>query len=264
MVLVITCCLLVAVSCHTGPVPVTEDSPVVIKVDTLFFENATWITGPELYYPIAHKEGPSTQGYFVVIGALLLAVSISGWVLFRHRRRIRVLQMTLDHARKEIASQEALFITYTDSNAVMDLLRERIDLVKTLLEKHDAMKQRKHLSYIDELEALQEAVQGYNQYLEELRSDKRFLGDLEKALDAGKDGLMRKTRALFGTRLTEEDYQILSCYFAGLDASTISFITGIKPGTIRTKKSRYKQRIESISDSSLKKLLLETLVIVKK
>lgn len=247
-------CFLVLVSCQRGPVPVTDEAPSYIKVDTLY-NGGAFLTGADLYM-IPKQQTPRILGYISAIIALVLVVLVSAWYLSRHRRHIHALQLSLEAARRDIVRQDVLVSASKESDVVLDLLREKTTMVKMLLEKHDAMKMKEGLSYMDELETLQEAVQGYNNYLEELRSDKRFFGDLEKALDVAKGGLMKKTRALFGNSVSEEDYRIISCFYAGLDTSSISFISRIKPGTLRTKKSRFKAKLEDLPDSFEKTTLL--------
>ena len=248
-------CFLVLVSCQRGPVPVTKDNASYIKVDTLY-RGYGFSTGPDLYVISKQQQTPRLLGYISAIIALVLVVLASTWYLSRNRRHIRALQQSLDAARRDIVRQETLLSASKESDVVLGLLREKTTMVKTLLEKHDAMRMKEGLSYLDELEALQDAVQGYNDYLEDLRFDKHFMGDMERALDVAKDGLMKKTRAVLGDSVSEEDYRIISCFYAGLDTSSISFITGIKPGTLRTKKSRFKAKLEELPDSFEKTALL--------
>ena len=60
-------------------------------------------------------------------------------------------------------------LSRNDSERILALLNEKVTMVKKLLEKHDQMKLRQGLSYLDELESLQETVKGYHAYLEELK-----------------------------------------------------------------------------------------------
>ena len=139
-------------------------------------------------------------------------------------------------------------------------MKDRVTLVKNLVETHEKAERRNHaLSYPDELEALQETVNSYRTYLEELRADTHLMGHLEMALNAGKDNVMSKARQLMGTSISEQDYTILACFLAGMTTSSISFVTGIKPGTLRTKKSRMKQKIVELPDSADKRTLMETI-----
>ena len=81
------------------------------------------------------------------------------------------------------------------------------------------------------------------------------VGNLETALDAGKNGIMHKARTALGD-LSEMDGLILTCIYAGMPPSSIGFVTGLKPGTVRTRKSRLLDRIEALPASGEKELLL--------
>ena len=83
-----------------------------------------------------------------------------------------------------------------------------------------------------------------------------LIGSFENALNASSDGVMNKIRGLFGDKLSDVDYRILSCILVGMRPGSISFVTGIPSGTIRTRKNRYKNRIESLPDSPEKRLIL--------
>ena len=232
-----------------GPVPVTEESNALVKVDTVFFENGNWMTGSSLYYVEQTPHVALPWGYVAAIGGLVILLLVTLGFLWHRRHRIAALQSQIEQIRSEISRQESLLFSRNDSERVLALLNEKVKMVKTLLEKHDRMKLQQDLSYLDELESLQETVKGYQAYLEELKEDASFLGDLEAALNAGKNGIMRKLREAFRDQMTEKDYEILSYYFSGMDTASISFITGIKPGTLRTRKSRSKDRIRSLPDS---------------
>lgn len=243
--------------CRQGPVPVTEESNALVKVDTVFFGNGNWMTGSGLYFIEQTPRAVIPWGYVVAIGGLLILLLVSLGFLWHRRHRIIALQSQIEQIRSEITRQENLLLSRNDSERILALLNEKVTMVKKLLEKHDQMKLRQGLSYLDELESLQETVKGYHAYLEELKEDASFLGDLESALNAGKNGIMRKLRDAFGDRMTQTDYEILSYYFSGMDTSSISFITGIKPGTLRTRKSRCKDRIRSLPDSPERVLFLK-------
>lgn len=217
-----------------------EDSDIVIKVDTIFTSETTWITGENIYYPIARvKPRPAADYLGFLAGSLILLVVSCGFYL----RNLKA---------KKSAEKEA-------GEIVLSQIHDKVSIVRTLLRRHDAMHMKTGMTYMDELEALQDQVRKYDGYMEELRSNKQLIGELEKALDAGMDGIMVKTRKLFGNQLSEEDYHVLSCFYAGLDTSSISFITGIREGTLRTKKSRIKARLHNYPESSEKHQILSAL-----
>lgn len=236
--------LLSLMACRKGPVPVTESEVgSVVKVDTAFFQQG-WITGDDLieinFHPV-----PSHSGLFYILGVALLFL-VSCAVIFGVIRYFK---------RKEMRNKAE------ESQVVISLLKEKVSMVSTLSTLHEVALKRKEsqLSYMDELEALQAVVSDYHDYLQELRGNLSFMGDLESALNTGGNGIMRKARYLLGTSIDESDYFILACSLAGMKPTSISFITNVNPGTIRTRKSRIKKRIRQTPPSLDRKLVLEGL-----
>ena len=233
------------------------DDRVFVKADTVWYPDGTVATGGFMFMDTPSKKGVRWP-YYLLAGGFLASVALFAWFSIRRNRRVRDLQEALEKDRVEIHRlEEELSQSHpSGTEATMAMVRDRVEMVKTLLDKHEALKQRKDLSYMDELESLQETVRNYQQYIDDLRADKAFLGNLEAALDAGKDGIMRKARAVLGDSLSETDALLLSCTYAGMLPSSIGFVTGMQPGAVRTRKSRLKGRIESLPGSEEKDLLL--------
>ena len=235
--------LLTLSACKKGPVPVLEsDVESVVKVDTAFFREG-WITGDDLF-EIRFSPAPDHSRVFVVLVGVLV-ILVTGAALFLENR--------YSH-RKELRKQAE------ESRLVLSLLKEKVSMISTLSAQHKATLEREEKgSYLDELEAMQAIIKDYHDYLEELRGNLSFMGDLESALNAARDGVMRKARLLLGQNIDEMDYFILACCLAGMKPASISFITNVKPGTIRTKKSRLKARISQMPPSANRDLVLEGL-----
>lgn len=226
-----------------GPEPYSEkELATVYKVDSIYTMDGSWMTGPDLFYIQQENKPVKTWPFWVVIVGVVLVSSI-GFSLVRRKYRARLLRCNA-----------------AESQAVIALLKDRVMLVKNLAETHEKTERRNRaFSYPDELEALQETVDSYRAYLEELRADTHLMGYLEMALNAGKDNIMSKARQLLGKSLSEQDYIVMACYLAGMTTSSISFVTGIKPGTVRTKKSRMKEKINNMPDCSDKHDILAVL-----
>ena len=166
-------------------------------------------------------------------------------------REIRELQDDIEAIRKHSDSL---------SKSVMKLIEERVNIIKTLIDKHDFSEEKvKGGSFFDKYEALQDTVKRYNEYIDQLRKDTDLTSGMEAALNTNCNGVMDKLRHSLGNKLTEEDYRIISCIFIGMTPKSISFVTGIPAGTIRVKKTRLKERIEALPDSSDKRLFLHLL-----
>ena len=78
---------------------------------------------------------------------------------------------------------------------------------------------------------------------------------------------MQKFREIFSedpsgaARMTDEDLALAPYFFSGMNYKTISFFTGYSIASLRTRKSRIRQKIQELDDSfSLqKRLFLENL-----
>ena len=112
---------------------------------------------------------------------------------------------------------------------------------------------------IDQVEYLKETNNNYRKVLDAFKGDTSFLARLEMALNAGKSDIMTRVRSIYGEQLSENDYHILAGLFAGMSPSVISFMTGVKEGTVRVKKSRFIDRFETLGNADEKRLFLDAL-----
>ena len=244
------------VSCRRETVTKPEDNRVIVHADTVLYPDGSVVTG-DIWYVDSPARTKPRWPYYLALAGLSLAAIVGIWFFARRSRRVKDLQRALEEDRSEILrlEEDLSKMHLSGAEAAAALVRDRVEMVKSLIDKHDALKQREGLSYMDELESLQETVQNYRQFLDDLRGDTAFVGNLETALDVGKNGIMHKARTALGD-LSEMDGLILTCIYAGMPPSSIGFVTGLKPGTVRTRKSRLLDRIEALPASGEKELLL--------
>ena len=247
---------LLSVACQREAVHGQEGDRVIVHADTILYPDGSVLSG-DIWYAESPTRAKQQWPYYLALAGLSLAAIVGVWFFVRRSRRVKDLQRALEEDRAEILrlEEDLAKMHLSGAEAAAALVRDRVEMVKSLIDKHDDLKQREGLSYMDELESLQETVQNYRQFLDELRGDTAFVGNLETALDAGKDEIIRKARNVL-SNLTETDAQILVCVYAGMPPSSISFVTGLKPGTVRTRKSRLRDRIEALPESEERQLLL--------
>lgn len=113
---------------------------------------------------------------------------------------------------------------------------------------------------MDKYEALETIIREHHDVIGDLRIDSVFVDGLEDAINTGMDNVMSRVRSYFGNKVKEEDYHILVCTLAGLQPKATSFVAGISNGAVRTKKSRWLDKIDLILDNQLKQLLKQHLV----
>ncbi len=235
--------LLALLSSCGRPIPYTEeDTPSIAKIDTLFMANGEWLTGQGIYYTpenvVPTKIWPFWLGLFV----LFLIFLISYFVLRRAYKQ-------------KLLRQEA-----EESQVVMSLLEDKVSLIQNLADTHEKTgKRSKGFLYFDQLEELQGIVNAYHAYLEDIRDKGYLLKHLEEALNKGKHNIMFRAKAQLKQSVSKEDYEVLACLFAGMTPATISFLFGLKQGTVRTKKSRLKDKIGLLADTKERDYLLSNL-----
>ena len=93
--------------------------------------------------------------------------------------------------------------------------------------------------------------------IEKLRTDKKYIQQLESIVNHYNNNLMQVTRDTL-PQLSEMDFRLLCFIYSGFSAKAISVFTGDSVGNIYMKKSRLKTRIMQ-SESPNKEFILENL-----
>lgn len=169
------------------------------------------------------------------------------------------MQDGLEQLKQDLSN---LAYKYEASSIVLcNQITDRVTLINTMMHQYDVLcaQEDARLSYMDQLDSLRQIVKEHHDLMGSLRMDPTFLSGLEEALDAGKDHVMSRLRACFGTSFREEDYRLLACFIAGLQPKSVSFITGLSHGNVRTRKSRLKDKIQAIPDSEERAFFLSML-----
>lgn len=196
-----------------------------------------------------------------VVGAAIAALCVSLY-LKRKNKRISSLEKQIQQNKEDIQQMEEDLKVIQDhsdsmSASVLDMLEDRVAIIKSIIERHDSLKRQKEGgNYFEKMESLKDIISQYNDHISGLRKDVDLLGGIEDALNSGQDNIMRKLRDCFGDKLSEEDYRILSGIFIGMTPKSISFVTGIPSGTVRVRKSRYKEKVKVLPESPEKRLFL--------
>lgn len=226
------------------------DSVIVQKGDSTVMVMSAGEEGPFYQIQDSKKEATRTDLLYVVFCGIALLGLLTGLFILSLRRKNREIgglaeEVDAANRRSENVSQ-----------AVSLLIEDRVSMVRSITEKHDALREKKEETYINQLEQLRDKVANYDGYIRAMRRGNQFLGELERALNAADQDIMLRLRKIFGDTMKEEDYRFYACVFAGIGNASISFISGLAPGTVRTRKSRYKDKLEALPDSEDKALFL--------
>lgn len=174
----------------------------------------------------------------------------------------RILQYESDLQELHDNLQQSLDRNKVVTSGIIEQIKERVGIIQTIMHRYDALciRENNSLSFMDKYEALETIIREHHDVIGDLRIDSVFVDGLEDAINTGMDNVMSRVRSYFGNKVKEEDYHILVCTLAGLQPKATSFVTGISNGAVRTKKSRWLDKIDLILDNQLKQLLKQHLV----
>ena len=209
----------------------------------------------------ALKARTHALSYGIVI---LLLLTLSLFLLLRNRRQRR--ELVEEMARTEEVQQELISMRNGNQElgrAIATLFENRMKILQTMSDQYDLLEDKKGESVISR----EETVSSFREKMRELRKDKDINLSMEEIIDAWKDGIMHKFREVFsdvsskGTRMTDEDFELIPFYLSGMKQKTISFLTGYTEHSVKERKRRIRQKIEALSPdySDEKRLFLDNL-----
>lgn len=186
---------------------------------------------------------------FSLLGLAIIAATVLIILTIRKNRKIDNLASNINSLNEQSRKVSEL---------VSGLMKEKVSIIRTLSDgKRDFNKDERHLSNLDQMENLKKRVESYEGQISEIKNRQNIYDGLESSLNEIHEGVMTKLRKSLEGSLKEEDFNIIACILSRMNASSISFLTGISAPTLRTRKSRYKSRISSLPDSSWKEKVLD-------
>ena len=240
---------------HSRPPANYED----LELDSILSQSAV----DTLYGEAAHKIfilNPGTVSYVWVVVALVIIAILAVLIIMA----IRTIKRQ-DHQCQDMMHEMQQLVQSNRSTceAIAVLIEERVRLMQSLVSQYKEADKLpyKNMHLMDQVEYLKETNNNYRKVLDAFKDDTRFLSQLEMALNAGKSDIMSRVRGIFGDQISENDYHILAALFAGMSPSVISFMTGVREGTIRVKKSRFIDRFETLGNADEKRLFLDALQV---
>lgn len=243
-----------------------SDSVLTIKGDSIHTVMAA-APGNHIVSIVVNDEQKRVHERRVWLASILAIFILGGLGVLIYstlkRRLIQQLRIDLDKKTGTIGQmQEELKSLDKKSDAISatldTILKQNIETIRKLTDESQSLGRKENTDfYPDKLEELQGKIDSIRLTMDRLHNRVPIQEGLEKTLDAAKDGIMSKVRKAFGESLDESDYQILSGVFAGLTAKEIGFITGLAPGTVRTRKSRLKTRVMGLPKGQDRESILD-------
>ena len=192
-------------------------------------------------------------------GIIILTLSIIIFLLFYRTRRQKE-QIMDEIARTSEIKQELSEMKDEKegmNRAMAALFENRMKILQRLSEQYDILedKQQQRMREKGTDLSKEEIIDMFRNNMKDLRKDKDVALSMEETLDTWKDGIMRKLRAVFGesgagnVRMTTEELDLAPYFFSGLKTKTISYLTGFTEASLRVRKTRIRQKIQTLDES---------------
>lgn len=203
----------------------------------------------------------------IVVAVALLCILVQQVLL--HRRQVKEKERVL-REKEERIEEDLLQISEITDNlqtarrdctdlalAVNIALQEKISVVKMFADAYSVIQEEPRVKpsdpyrYLDEdpKKKKAEQLESFLQALESFRHDGSLFLLLEDSVNKFRDNLMARFREscrMVGSGrplFNESDYRIIMLLFAGVPDKTIAFLVNMTCGAVRTRKTRYKERI---------------------
>ena len=204
-------------------------------------------------------------------GTMILVLSLLAFYLLSRNRKQRAMIIEEMARTAEIQKDFAIMKDEKESlsQAMAVLFENRLRILQTLSDQYDLIEDKRLMKSKQAGRELlkDEILSSFRNKMKDLRNDKDIALSMEETLNVWKDNIMSKFRSVFGAdsssgiRMSEEDFYMAPYYFSGMKQKTISYLTNHTEHSIKERKRRIKQRIESLgsSFSEEKRLFLDNL-----
>ena len=200
-----------------------------------------------------YKAKGRTYALASVIIICLLVLALGYFAVSRYVRKQNDEKDRYINYANEVSRQ--LKAIQTEAEEMPVLKRKYIELYKDKFESLRVLCDN-YLLYHDRTDAETKMYSRVVAMINEIRGDKKSIGELESILDKDLDGLMTALRSEIKAK--EVDYSIYAYSIIGFDATTISNLMDLSVNQVYIRKSRIKRQIEN-SDSENKARFLEML-----
>ena len=141
--------------------------------------------------------------------------------------------------------------------AITELMKDKIAIVKRCADAYATVKNKASENHRDPYHFLDDnptirktqEMENFLQALEDFRKDSTLFDDLEKSVNTWRDNIMVKIRRVCSKdimnrpRFSEEDFRTIMLFYAGIPDRTIAFLLDVSCAAVRTRKTRYKDRL---------------------
>ena len=153
------------------------------------------------------------------------------------------------------------------SQRINSLIQDKIAIVKMCADAYDSVKNEKNEKKtkdpyryldVDPLQRKAEQMQQFLSALDKFRNDDSLFSLLEDSVNASHSRIMANLRVACSKEVMEkpqfdeDDFRMLMLFYAGIPDRTIAFLMDMSFASVRTRKTRYKERLlrQDIKDGS--------------
>lgn len=200
----------------------------------------------------------------ITILALLLAIIL---ILINRKRQIleknRIIQEKEERIEDDIEQIKEITEALQDekntqtemAKAIKELIGEKIAVVKICADAYETVKNDPRVTphdpyrYLDEDPTKKKIAEmdRFLRALDDIRKDDSLYFLLEESVNKWRKDLMLKLRKACGKmtrpKFSEDDYRIIMLVYAGIPDRTIAFLMDMTCAAVRTRKTRYKERL---------------------
>lgn len=193
---------------------------------------------------------------------MILVITLRRQQILEKSRIIREKELKIeeDMAQIQVFAEELQSTRNTQSEmarTISELIRDKITIVKICADAYDSIKSepktnpRDPFRYLDDdpQKMKSEQMRQFLKALEDFRTDKDLFSLLEESVNKWRDNLMVKLRGACSVekmnkpKFKEDDFRILMLFYARMPDRTVAFLMGMTCAAIRTRKTRYKERL---------------------
>lgn len=200
---------------------------------------------------------------FAIIFLVIILIQVVDMRRRQIREKNRIIQERESRIEEDMAQiqeiAEELRASRTGqsemSQRINGLIQDKIAIVKMCADAYDAVKNEKktkdpyHYLDVDPLQRKAEQMQQFLSALDKFRNDDSLFSLLEDSVNASQSNIMTSLRAVCSKskmekpQFEEEDFKMLMLFYAGIPDRTIAFLMDMSFASVRTRKTRYKERL---------------------
>ena len=201
--------------------------------------------------------------FFALIFLVIMLIQVAVMRRRQIREKNRIIQERESRIEEDMAQiqeiADELRVSQTGqsemSQRINGLIQDKIAIVKMCADAYDSVKNEKKTKDpyryldVDSLQRKAEQMQQFLSALDKFRNDDSLFSLLEDSVNASHSRIMANLRVACSKEVMEkpqfdeDDFRMLMLFYAGIPDRTIAFLMDMSFASVRTRKTRYKERL---------------------